>query len=49
MALFSECKQECAQKLLDSAEIVRDAMFQQQCSSPTANSTAFIDLPIPPT
>jgi hypothetical protein len=29
MALFYECKQECAQKLLDSADIVREAILQQ--------------------
>jgi len=29
MALFSECKQQCARKLLDNADIVRDAILQQ--------------------
>jgi hypothetical protein len=29
MALFYECMLECAQKLLDSADIVREAIFQQ--------------------
>jgi len=29
MALFSECTQECARKLLDTADIVRDAIFHQ--------------------
>jgi hypothetical protein len=29
MALFSECSLECASKLLDTADIVREAIFQQ--------------------
>ena len=29
MALFYECMLKCAQKLLDSADIVREAMFRQ--------------------
>src|SRR5665811_1047092 len=29
MALFSECTDRYAQKMLDTADIVRDAMFQQ--------------------
>jgi hypothetical protein len=29
MALFSECMQQYAQKLLDTADIVRDAILQQ--------------------
>jgi hypothetical protein len=29
MALFSECMQRCAQKLLDTADVVRDARFHQ--------------------
>ena len=29
MALFSECMLKCARKLLDTADIVREAMFQQ--------------------
>jgi len=29
MALFSECMPQCAQKLLDTADIVRDAIFRQ--------------------
>jgi hypothetical protein len=28
MALFYECMLKCAQKLLDTADIVRDAIFQ---------------------
>ena len=31
MALFSECMVQCAQKLLDTADIVREAMLRQQC------------------
>jgi hypothetical protein len=27
MALFSECMQQCAQKLLDTADVVRDAIY----------------------
>ena len=34
MALFSECTDRYAQKLLDTADIVREAMFRQQ-SQPT--------------
>jgi hypothetical protein len=29
MALFFECMQLCALKVLDTADIVRDAIFQQ--------------------
>jgi hypothetical protein len=29
MALFSECRRLCAQKLLDTAGIVREAIYQQ--------------------
>jgi hypothetical protein len=29
MALFYECMRMCAQKLLDTADIVREAIFQQ--------------------
>jgi len=29
MALFYECMLKCARKLLDTADIVRDAIFQQ--------------------
>jgi hypothetical protein len=29
MALFFECMLECAQKVLDTADIVREAMFHQ--------------------
>jgi len=31
MALFSECMQGCARKVLDTADIVREAIFRQQC------------------
>jgi hypothetical protein len=29
MALFSECTQSCARKVLDTADIVREAWFRQ--------------------
>jgi len=29
MALFSECMRQCARKLLDTADIVRDAIYHQ--------------------
>jgi hypothetical protein len=29
MALFSECMLQCAQKVLDTADIVRDAWFRK--------------------
>jgi len=29
MALFSECMPECARKQLDTADIVRDAIYRQ--------------------
>ena len=29
MALFSECMEQCAKKVLDNAGIVRDAIFHQ--------------------
>jgi hypothetical protein len=29
MALFSECSPKCARKVLDTADIVREAMFRQ--------------------
>jgi hypothetical protein len=29
MALFPECMQSCAQKVVDTADIVRDAIFRQ--------------------
>ena len=31
MALFSECTDRYAQKLLDTADIVREAMLRRQC------------------
>jgi len=30
MALFSECSLKCARKVLDTADIVREAIFHQQ-------------------
>src|SRR5271169_6149651 len=32
MALFSECMLECARKVLDTADIVRDAIYRQLSS-----------------
>jgi hypothetical protein len=32
MALFSECSLKCARKVLDTADIVREAMLRQQCA-----------------
>ena len=40
MALFSECSLKCARKVLDTADIVREAILRQQ----SAQVTAFIDL-----
>ena len=45
MALFFECTLSCAQKLLDTADIVREAIYQETigisslwgCSPPAAN------------
>jgi hypothetical protein len=47
MALFHECIQECARKLLDTADIVRDRNLSP--TRDTANSVASIDLPGSPT
>ena len=49
MALFYECMLSCARKLLDTADIVRDAMFQQPPFRYGPNSAALIDLPVPQT
>ena len=46
MALFYECMLKCAQKLLDTAGIVREAIFRQLSVRGPGNSTAFIDLPV---
>jgi hypothetical protein len=32
MALFPECKESCAQKIVDTADIVRDAIFRRHLS-----------------
>src|SRR5436190_9479399 len=51
MALFSECSLECASKLLDTADIVREAIFQQLSAKRRAamgllqGSTAWSRLP----
>ena len=49
MALFSECTDRYAQKLLDTADIVREAIFRQPSLRAIANCVAFIDLPLDPT
>jgi hypothetical protein len=36
MALFSECMQECARKVLDTADIVRDGDFSPLETTPLA-------------
>jgi hypothetical protein len=48
MALLSECTQSCAQKVLDTADIVRDAMFQQLSVLKVSNRSPLIDLPVSP-
>ena len=35
MALFNECMLKCARKLLDTADIVREAILRQQPTSPS--------------
>src|ERR1039457_4392106 len=37
MALFSECMLKCARKVLDTADIVREAIFQQLKHCPRNN------------
>src|ERR1035437_2678796 len=48
MARSSECTEQYAQKVFDSADIVRDGILRQQPFRDAANSTAFIDLPLHP-
>jgi len=36
MALFSECSLRCARKVLDTADIVREAILRQQPTIPTS-------------
>src|SRR5882762_1837845 len=40
MALFSECMLKCARKLLDTADIVREAIYHQLTSRPARSSRA---------
>ena len=47
MALFLECMQLCAQKVVDTADIVRDAIFRQLSRRNAANSMLLIDLTVP--
>jgi hypothetical protein len=46
MALFVECTLKCAPILIDNADIVRDAMFQQHSCS--AGSVALRQIKPPP-
>jgi hypothetical protein len=48
MALFYECMPSCARKLLDTADIVRNAMLRQRPLANPANSLVFVDLPSHP-
>ena len=47
MALFSECTDRYAQKMLDTADIVRDAMLQQLPHGPSRNRDGKVTLPLP--
>jgi hypothetical protein len=46
MARSYEPTDPCALDVLDSADIVRDAIFRQLSFGDSSNSTAFIDLPV---
>ena len=46
MALFLECMQMCAQKVVDTADIVRDAIFRQQPADRPDQSGQFHHLPL---
>jgi hypothetical protein len=46
MALFSECTDRYAQKLLDTADIVRDAILRKSTRSYAVNSFRSIDFPL---
>ena len=48
MALFYECTQQCARKLLDTADIVREAIFRKLTFRNVANILTFIDLRLYP-
>ena len=41
MALFSECMLQCARKALDTADIVREAMFRQLTITSLRNASAY--------
>jgi hypothetical protein len=43
MALFYECMLQCAQKLLDTADIVREAMFHHLSSEAPAQAHSFME------
>ena len=44
MALFYECTLKCARKLLDTADIVRDAIFQQLSAGGKVVKTNFVSV-----
>jgi hypothetical protein len=44
MALFFECMEQCAQKLLDIADIVRDAILRQLPTGAVSESSTSQDL-----
>ncbi len=44
MALFSECSLRCARKVLDTADIVREAIFHQLGSGVPVNPFAKSEL-----
>jgi len=46
MALFFECLLLCAQKVLDTADIVREAMFRQQSKRITVHGSVCACLPL---
>ena len=43
MALFSECTDRYAQKLLDTADIVREAIYRQLSSPQTARGSSRVN------
>jgi hypothetical protein len=49
MALFSECSLECARKVLDTADIVREAMFRELRVSPITVRQSCCLVPTPQT
>jgi hypothetical protein len=47
MALFYECMLKCARKLLDTADIVREAIYRQSFDLAFAPSVPFFGLDLP--